>query len=149
MHMKSTGASSKGIRIVLAGVLAFGAFAAAQEVVTVLNGGTPILVTFLDKDKKVLLADVAIDGGVIGHRYGTHEDSIEDAVYTMLSVGGVSLRFNTAGNGSKNSITVSTRTGVMTLADVVRLVERAAAESRAVQIEYDDDGNVTHIALAR
>src|SRR5690606_4412184 len=39
MHMKSTGASSKGIRIVLAGVLAFGAFAAAQEVVTVLNGG--------------------------------------------------------------------------------------------------------------
>ncbi|MFO7546801.1 MAG: hypothetical protein R6W77_15010 [Trueperaceae bacterium] len=144
--MKTTGASSKGVRIVLAGVLAFGAFATAQEVVTILNGGSPILATFLDKDKKVLLADVAIDGGVIGHRYG---DDIEDVVYTTLSIGGVSLRFNTAGNGSKNSITVSTRSGDMTLADVVRLVERAAAEGRALQIEHDDKGYVTHIAVAR
>ncbi|MCZ7596896.1 MAG: hypothetical protein M5U09_02770 [Gammaproteobacteria bacterium] len=53
----------------------------------VADGGTPILATFLDGDKKVLLADVAIDGRTIGHRYG---DDIEEVVYTTLTVGGVS-----------------------------------------------------------
>lgn len=144
--MMSTVAGRMGVRIVSALVLTLVAFTTAQELVMVADGGTPILATFLDEDKKVLLADVAIDGGTIGHRYG---DDIEEVVYTTLTVGGVSLRFNTAGNGSKNSITISLRTGDVTLADVVRLLEQAADEGRALHVEHDDKGYVTHLALAR
>lgn len=141
---------TNALRIALAALLTLGIGASAQAAaapssVALPTAGTPIVATFLDSSNDVLLDGVVLNTSPVGQRIA----GIDGETYVTLTVGDVTLTFDTSGVGSKNTITAKLQFGqTWTLEQVVSTIAQAQAEGLPLQVAYDANGLVTYLAVA-